>query len=245
MWLRLNFLFLAGGLSLQAADHSTLPAECLQCVIVTTASWKATNGQLQLAERFAGEEWHLAGPAVPVRVGKQGLAWGRGVLSVTGFSGPKKREGDDKAPAGVFRLGPAFGYAAGSPTTKMPYLPLSPQIVGVDDPQSRYYNQLIDESRIRSIDWRSAEKMILSDDRYKWGVVVQHNVSATPGAGSCIFLHVWKDAGTATTGCTAMPERAMLDLIHRLDPARRPLLIQLPAPLYNELHGRWNLPALP
>jgi zinc D-Ala-D-Ala dipeptidase len=243
MSLRFLYLILATGLSVQAADLSSLPANCRQCLIVTTASWDATAGELQFCERSTGRAWQIVGPPVSVRIGKRGLAWGRGLLSTGGLPGPEKREGDDKAPAGIFRLGSAFGYAREKPATKLPYLPLSPQIVAVDDPQSRYYNQLIDEAKVRRIDWRTAEKMILRDDRYKWGIVVQHNVPPQPGAGSCIFLHVWKNAETATTGCTAMPEAAILDLIHRLDPSRRPLLIQLPAPLYNEMRVRWNLPA--
>jgi D-alanyl-D-alanine dipeptidase len=242
MSLRFLYLILATGLSVQAADLTSLPANCQQCIIVTTVSWEATAGELQFCERSTGKAWRIVGTPVSVRVGKRGLAWGRGLLSTGGLPGPEKREGDDKAPAGIFRLGSAFGYARGKPATKLPYLSLSPQIVAVDDPQSRYYNQLIDEAKVRQIDWRSAEKMILTDDRYKWGIVVQHNVPPQPGAGSCIFLHIWKNPETATTGCTAMPEATMLDLIHRLDPSRRPLLIQLPAPLYNEMRVRWNLP---
>ncbi len=142
--------------------------------------------------------------------------------------GPRKREGDNKAPAGLFKISFAFGYSAQSPETRMLYLPISATTVCVDDPRSRYYNRMLDASTIRQPDWRSAEKMKLRDDRYKWGVFVMHNTPPQPGAGSCIFLHVWKDAATATSGCTAMPEAMMLALIKWLDPARQPVLVQLP-----------------
>jgi L,D-peptidoglycan transpeptidase YkuD (ErfK/YbiS/YcfS/YnhG family) len=244
MWLRVILLILSTSLSVPAADLSTLPANCRQCLIVTTASWDATAGELQFSERSAGKAWHFVGSPVSVRVGKRGLAWGRGLLPSPGLPGPAKIEGDDKAPAGIFRLGSAFGYAPEAPATRLPYIPLSREMVAIDDPQSRYYNQLIDRSKVHPIDWHSAEKMILSDDRYKWGIVIQHNVPARPGAGSCIFLHVWKDPETSTTGCTAMPEGALLNLMQRLDPALHPLLIQLPAPIYHELSSRWNLPPL-
>jgi L,D-peptidoglycan transpeptidase YkuD (ErfK/YbiS/YcfS/YnhG family) len=181
---------------------------------------------------------------VPVRVGKTGLAWGRGLLGTTFLTGPIKVEGDEKAPAGVFKLSRVFGYARQAPPTRMPYLPLSENIVAVDDPRSRYYNQLLDQTKISHPDWRSAEKMILADDRYKWGVVVDHNQPPKPGAGSSIFVHVWKNPETATTGCTALAEGKLVEIIRWLDPSEHPLLIQLPVAEYKKLQTQWNLPNL-
>ena len=159
--------------------------------------------------------------------------------------GPRKIEGDNKGPAGIFKLGAAFGYAQHAPDTKMSYFLLSKNIVAVDDPRSRFYNQLVDEATVAKKDWESAERMILPDDRYKWGVVVRHNlVPPKRGAGSCIFLHVWKNPETATDGPhQAMPEDAMIQVIRWLDPASYPLLIQLPAAVFNEWNREWHLPA--
>ena len=126
----------------------------------------------------------------------------------------------------------------------MPYLGLTKNTLAVDDPASPYYNQLVDQSKIKDRDWRSAEKMILADDRYKWGVVVQHNFPPKPGFGSCIFLHVWKTPTTLTTGCTAMSEQDLLDIIRWLDPAQRPLLVQMPRPVYQKLRVKYDLPTL-
>jgi L,D-peptidoglycan transpeptidase YkuD (ErfK/YbiS/YcfS/YnhG family) len=165
-------------------------------------------------------------------------------MDVAGLAGPTKHEGDDKAPAGIFRLGTSFGYSARSPSTRMPYLHLTNNIVAVDDSKSRYYNQLVDTSKIKGADWRTAENMILGDDRYKWGLVVLHNVPPTPGVGSCIFLHVWKDASTATSGCTAMSQNTLVNLLHWLDPAKSPRLIQLPRSIYKEMREGWTLPPM-
>jgi L,D-peptidoglycan transpeptidase YkuD (ErfK/YbiS/YcfS/YnhG family) len=159
-----------------------------------------------------------------------------------GLAGPTKREGDDKAPAGVFRLGTAFGYAKKPLPTRMRYVPLTPNIVAVDDPKSRYYNQLVDRTKVSDADWQSAENMLLSDQRYKWGVWVKHNDPPVPRGGSCIFLHVWKDRSTLTSGCTAMSERDMVRLLGWLDPAKEPRLIQLPRSIYNERRTGWGLP---
>ncbi len=242
MRLLVLFCILAACVASAATERNAVPLHCRQCLVVTTDSWSATSGQLFAFARAKGGPWRRRGLAVPVLVGENGLAWGRGVLPQPALPGPQKVEGDHKAPAGVFALGPAFGYAAQAPATKMRYLALSHHIVGVDDPHSHFYNQLVDTSRTQTPDWHSAEKMILGDDRYKWGIVVKHNVPPKAGAGSCIFLHVWKDPATVTVGCTAMPEKALLDLIKWLDPAYRPLLIQLPASLYNELRSKRDFP---
>ena len=213
-----------------------------QCVIVTTESWSSPNGTMSIFERaMLDSNWKQHGSTIPVVVGKAGLAWGHGVAAEN--NEPFKKEGDHKAPAGIFVLHGVFGYAPRA-QTKMRYLALSPNIVGVDDPESRYYNQLIDKTKITKTDWRTAEEMFRKDDLYKWGVIVDHNVRAKPGAGSCIFLHIWKNSTTPTAGCTAMSEKNILDLIRWLDPAFAPLLVQLPRPAYDELRDEWRLPKL-
>jgi L,D-peptidoglycan transpeptidase YkuD (ErfK/YbiS/YcfS/YnhG family) len=225
------------------AQHRALPASCRQCILVLTDSWEATHGTLSTFERDRSSAWCEHGLITPVLIGKAGLAWGRGVIDTAGLSGPVKIEGDNKAPAGVFRLGTVFGRAKLVRLTRMPYLPLSANILAIDDPQSRYYNQLVDVTQVRDRDWHRAENMILSDHRYDWGVFVKHNLPPQSGVGSCIFLHVWKNSATLTTGCTAMPEAKLLELIHWLDSSRDPVLTQLPQSIYNELRATWRLPA--
>ncbi len=188
--------------------------------------------------------WQQRGASVPVVVGKTGLAWGRGLTMFYRSSDPIKKEGDNKAPAGIFVLRGVFGYAQKAPTKKMPYLTLSANIIAVDDPHSRYYNQLIDKSKSEHPDWRSAEEMFRKDDLYKWGVIVDHNVPPQPGAGSCIFLHIWRAPNKPTVGCTAMSEENIVEIIRWLDATRAPLLLQLPRPVYDEFRDKWNLPPL-
>jgi D-alanyl-D-alanine dipeptidase len=215
-----------------------------QCLVVITDSWRSASGRMFVFERIGRSPWQQRGRAIPVVVGKAGLGWGRGLTHPPRSLAPTKTEGDHRSPAGIFQLGSVFGYAGKNPGTKMPYIALTNQIVGVNDSSSRYYNQMVDTSRIRAPDWHSVEPMKLADNRYKWGVFVEHNVSARPRAGSCIFLHVWKDSQTPTAGCTAMPEENLLEIIHWLDPARHPLLIQMPRSIYDMLRAKWGLPRL-
>jgi L,D-peptidoglycan transpeptidase YkuD (ErfK/YbiS/YcfS/YnhG family) len=220
-----------------------------QMVVVTTSDWNSPSGTLQRYERQRpGKRWHAVGEAIPVMVGKTGLAWGRGLLDNVVLDGtdPIKKEGDGKAPAGVFRLSKAFGYAPQEqPGWKMPYVALTPSIECVDDPGSKFYNTLVDTASI-SPDWGSHEneKMRRSDDLYRWGIVVDHNSKAFPGGGSCIFMHIWQGPGQPTVGCTAMAQENLEALLSWLDPDRKPVLVQMPVEQYRKAPRNWHLPHL-
>jgi D-alanyl-D-alanine dipeptidase len=84
-----------------------------------------------------------------------------------------------------------------------------------------------------------------TDDLYKWGIFVAHNPAATPGAGSCIFIHIWRSSSAATVGCTAMPEPDLVRLLKWLDPAADPILIQMPHHDYAAMQSEIALPELP
>lgn len=239
-------------LSLACAHAQTPDAlkNSTQLIVVTTANWSATTGRLQLFERASpNKKWEKSGSSFEVAVGKTGLGWGAGLVPPSQMksspSDPVKKEGDGSAPAGLFSIGTAFGYADQEPAGwKMPYLPLTPNIVCPDDSKSKYYNQLVDQTKVTP-DWNDAEQMRSTDGLYTWGLFVDHNANpATPGVGSCIFMHIWKGAGVPTVGCTAMPEDKVQSLIGSLDPARKPLLLQLPAKQYAILKKSWNLPKL-
>jgi D-alanyl-D-alanine dipeptidase len=210
-----------------------------------TNNWASTTGILHSFERDgAGAGWKEQGGRGAVVVGKKGLGPGRGLVRVDFAGASAKKEGDNRAPAGIFRLSSAFGYAPARSAAwvKLPYLALSKQVEGVDDPNSRYYNKLVDRSKVARIDWRSSEQMRRDDVRYKWGVVVDHNPAAIPGAGSCIFLHIWMSSATFTSGCTAMPESDLVRLLRWLDPARHPILIQMPKAAYQSVRSKYGLP---
>jgi D-alanyl-D-alanine dipeptidase len=235
-------------MSILRVDASAMQ-HCRQCVVVTTDSWSAITGTMSIFERESVlDEWRQHNSKIPVVVGKAGMGWGEGFHETWISGATMKREGDNKAPAGIFILRGVFGYAPQA-MTKMSYVQVTPDTVCVDDPQSRRYNQLIDARKIDNRDWRSAEQMRRNDDLYKWGVIVDHNVGdhnagPKPGVGSCIFLHIWRGPNTTTVGCTAMAERNIVDLVRWLDPTRGPLLVQLPRNVYNNMRDEWNLPPL-
>jgi D-alanyl-D-alanine dipeptidase len=218
-----------------------------QLVLVVTADWGGTTGWLQRYERVPNHPgWRVVGDSVPVVVGRTGLAWGRGVRVDVRPGEPIKREGDGKSPAGEFQLSHAFGYAPADSAgwLRLGYLQATPALQCVDDPRSERYNELVYRPAEGPPPWHSAEDMRRSDDAYRWGVVVEHNSgwAREPGAGSCIFLHVWSAPNSSTVGCTAMEADRLVEVMRWLDPLRTPVLVQLPRAAYDRLRGEWDLP---
>jgi D-alanyl-D-alanine dipeptidase len=218
-------------------------ASANQLLVVTTATWDTTGGILRRYSRDASGAWRAEGAQVPVVVGRTGLAWGVGVAPDAAGE-PAKREGDGKAPAGLFPLATAFGFApsARAVGTRLPYLRLVETTECVDDTASAHYNAIVDRARVPRVDWTSSERM-RRIDLYRLGVVVDYNASPpAAGRGSCIFLHVWRGSRSSTAGCTAMAEPALGELVRWLDPARRPALVQLTDAAYARRRTAWGLP---
>ncbi len=217
-----------------------------QLLVVTTADWKAVQGKLERFERSGPHnKWRAVGDPVTVVVGKNGLGWGSGAVPASGQPGdPIKKEGDGKAPAGVFRLSTAFGYAPNPQSGwTMPYVPLTPSVECVDDTTSKFYNRVLDRSTVAP-DWNSSEHMRRDDELYRWGIVVDHNSDPIkPGRGSCIFMHIWRRPGQGTVGCTAMPQEKLEAVLSWLNPKKSPMLVQLPDAEYKKMRKRWKLPA--
>jgi len=217
-----------------------------QLVLVTTADWSAVTGTLQRFERAEfNQPWKAVGTAIPIVVGRNGMAWGRGLHGAPTGAGPIKQEGDGKAPAGVFRLSAAFGYVSrqDARNVKLPYIESRTSSECVDDVESTHYNRILDRSQTATTDWKSSEQMRRADDLYRWGVVVDHNAGTPiPGGGSCIFLHIWFSPSTGTSGCTAMEPTRIEELLGWLDPVAGPVLVQLPVAEATRLRALWDLP---
>jgi L,D-peptidoglycan transpeptidase YkuD (ErfK/YbiS/YcfS/YnhG family) len=224
-------------------------ADAGQLVLVVTPDWGATAGTLRYYERD-GDGWRQAGGGYEVTVGRNGTAWGVG-LHAPRTDGPVKREGDGKAPAGVFAIGTAFGYAP-RVDTGLAYQAMTANDWCIDVPASPYYNRIVDRGAVQApgLD-QSSEPMRRDlhadgDQRYREGFVIEHNPDgAVPEGGSCIFAHLWKAPGEATAGCTAMAPATMAPLLAWLDARRHPVFVELPMAHYQALRTAWGLPALP
>lgn len=226
------------------AAAPAIPADSTQLLLVTTADWQAPGGRLQAFERIDGA-WRPMRPAFAVSIGKSGSAWGIGLHAAQ--EGPLKREGDGKAPAGVFELGSAFGYAPVN-ATALGYQAMTESDWCVDVNDSPLYNRIVSTQDVgEAAVAGSSEPMrrdlhLDGDPVYAKGFVIVHNPENVSGAGSCIFAHLWRAPGVATAGCTAMPEAEMDALLAWLDRSRRPVLVLLPESEYRRLQADWQLP---
>lgn len=213
------------------APGSRLLAMSRQHLVVVVEEPGSTTGRLHRYLDVDGE-WQRVGDGIPIVVGRSGV-------------GPKQ-EGDGRSPQGIFPLGFAFGYEETPPlATDLTYRHLPPESVCVDDSESSRYNHIVFEPG-PDPDWNSAEAMrrdlAHGDDLYALGVTVEYNPDATPGAGSCIFLHIWRSPESPTAGCTAMAEGDLRTVLGWLQPRFEPILVQGSRPYLEELRARGRLP---
>jgi D-alanyl-D-alanine dipeptidase len=82
--------------------------------------------------------------------------------------------------------------------------------------------------------------MLRDDALYRYTIFVRHNDARTPGMGSCIFLHVWRDASSPTVGCTAMALEELRAILAWADSSTE--LVQLPRDQYDARQRDWGLP---
>lgn len=220
-----------------------MPPDCRQVVVVTNRDWDDTTATMIRFEREdQSSHWHRKGAAVPVNLGRTGLAWGSSSLMEPGLAkgagGAQKKEGDGRAPAGIFPFLKAFGHPKapkGYGPDNLPFV-LVEDHQCVDDSDSEFYNQVVKPQEVGGVSWDSAETMKI--DLYRLGLVVGHNCpKAVPGLGSCIFFHLERAPGSPTAGCTAMAEAALAETMLWLETDKKPVLIQMPKAQYQKLRG--------
>lgn len=230
-----------------APDHGPWPNPASrQLVVVLTPDWDTPTGRLARFDREAGGGWRAVGRSFEVTLGRAGSAWGLGVHAPQA-DGPQKREGDGRAPAGVFAIGTAFGYAA-SATTRLPYVAMQREHWCIDVPGSPHYNRIVDVREVGAAAIAGSTEPMRrdlhkdGDHRYRTGFVIEHNAAGVDGGGSCIFAHLWVAPGVPTAGCTAMADADMTTLLGWLDPAATPRFVLLPVQHYARLALAWDLP---
>ena len=244
-----------------AACHASTPqpmpnaggstTEATQLVVVTTAGWDSTTGELtRFSRNDIHSSWRKVGATVPIVVGKTGLAWGIGFdqLAASGAltAGPRKFEGDGRSPAGVFPLDTAFGFSPADSmrSVHLVYVQLTPTTECVDDTASVHYNTVVDRNAVPRVDWNSSEHM-RRVAQYQLGVIVGYNASPPVKArGSCIFFHIWAGPHSTTVGCTALDVKELERLVAWLDPRARPIVVQVPAAVYPLVQQQWSLPSI-
>ncbi len=158
---------------------------------------------------------------------RQGSSWRRELLAsaMIGKNGlaaaNAKREGDGKTPSGIYPLETAFGYAP-SIDTGLSYRQASTDDFWVDDVTSVQYNEWVKGP----LPAGSFERMKRFDNLYQYGIVIGYNRHpVVRGAGSAIFIHVWRRYDSPTSGCVALNQRNIRRLLHWLKQQYQPVII--------------------
>jgi len=236
-------LMLAGLFGTLVLRGGVLPADTTQLIVSLAPSWDDSRGKLQLLERTP-EGWRPVSPVIAVLYGKHGLAWGRGVPG-TEVEGKAKREGDGRAPAGVFALGTIFGDDAALPEgADFPYHQVTARDAWVDDPKHPFYNRhVVIDDPAHPPAWFEKHRMRVGDAAFRWRVEIRHNAEPpVAGAGSVIFFHIRRGPERRTAGCTVMAEDDLLTMIRWLRADRKPHYVLLPYPEYLARLEPWGLP---
>ena len=193
-----------------AASTSLIPRDTGQLMVAVPLPGDPGRGVVYLFNR-QGAGWAERGGVLPAMIGRKG------------FARPgEKREGDGRTPSGLFPLEFAFGYPS-TVTTKMPYRQATDEDLWVDDIQSPDYNQWVKRGETMA---SSFEEMKRQDHRYRYGLVIDYNRHPVVKAlGSAIFIHVWLMEGVSTSGCVALAESELLDILQWLDPGKKPMIL--------------------
>lgn len=225
----------------QARPSISIPYKTKQLVLVVSNDWDSSTGQMFYFKRKSGSHsWQAVEKNIAVNLGRAGMAWGQSSLMSSAkpsrLGEPSKREGDGRSPAGIFPILEAFGFPSpphGYQESNLPFKFIDREQC-VDDPQSKYYNEVIDPNEVGGVSWSSAENMRI--DLYRMGLVIGHNCpKAQKGLGSCIFFHIQSGQAKPTLGCTSTDKASLAKLLLWLKASDQPLVMQLPRSLYKEL----------
>lgn len=236
-----TLLFLLTAVGVSAFE---LPRNSTQCVVGVAKDWNSSYVTLQVYQKN-GAAWQKSGSSWSGRLGRSGLVWGLGLHPLPAGATIKK-EGDWRTPAGVFRIGGVWGDEASiRKHAQLPYRRVTSRDLWVEDPQSPSYNRHVILDHEPATAWEKKQQMKQNDPAHKLKLFIAHNASpqVRKGAGSSIFFHIWRGAGSKpTAACTTMDEAKLRNLIALIDPAKQPLYIILPQTEYQKYREIWKLP---
>jgi L,D-peptidoglycan transpeptidase YkuD (ErfK/YbiS/YcfS/YnhG family) len=196
----LILLFLAPHMALAQSCPEPL-ASARRLVLVTADTLTSTTASVQRFERAAANApWQGDGAPVTALIGHNGVGWAHAYRGFARAGEPLKVEGDKRAPAGFFKIGRSFGFAA---SQRPGYTHIAEGMTCVDDPSSPAYNTITSRAKVG---WTVHGENMWRVPEYRRGLLVDYPTDAKARAGSCIFIHLQLPGKTGTSGCVALPE---------------------------------------
>ena len=177
-------------------------------IVVTVPTMDATKATMRtFARKSPAAAWMAQSTAEPAVVGAGGVAWGHPFVSFAKRGEPIKKEGDERSPAGLYRLGATFGFAKDD---RPGHLQLAPGAhLCIHDTKSPHYGRIV--TAVKAGERTGGEDMG-TFPLYRRGIVVDYAPRRRAEAGSCIFVHIWGGDGVGTAGCVGLPEERVAHL---------------------------------
>jgi L,D-peptidoglycan transpeptidase YkuD (ErfK/YbiS/YcfS/YnhG family) len=190
------------------APHAALAQSCPEplgqarrLVLVTADTLTSTTASVQRFERAApNAPWRQTGGPVTALIGHNGVGWAHAFRAFARNGEPVKVEGDKRAPAGFYKIGRSFGFAA---SQRPGYMRIGDGMVCVDDPSSPAYNTITSRT---NVGWTVHGENLWRVQDYRKGLLVDYPTDRKARTGSCIFIHLQLPGKTGTRGCVALTE---------------------------------------
>jgi L,D-peptidoglycan transpeptidase YkuD (ErfK/YbiS/YcfS/YnhG family) len=213
----LPLLFLLLGISAFAMDPTwkkidpQMPRAEQLIWVEPTSTFKSF---LKLYEKHSGRWQAVRLPSLPEEVP---VVIGRNSFAPRG----KKVEGDKKSPQGLYVFGPFFGKAPQN-FPHWHYIPTTDQDKWIDDSHHPDYNRWVRGATTA----KSFESLRRADGLYDLAAVISYNMNPiVPGAGSAIFMHIWKSSNEGTAGCIALRKVDLENILHWLSDRKNPHIL--------------------
>ena len=191
-----------------AALPEAAETDCILVVDITVGS----NAVLTMHEKNAAGVWEQSLDDAAF-IGKNG--------------GCKTREGDGKTPLGSFNFNAALGILD-DPGCPLPYTRVNDSHYWVCDSGSPRYNTLVSTDEYTDFDRARSEHIIDYPNAYRYILNTTYNAGGSPGLGSAIFLHCYREQRTYTFGCVSIPFESMEYVMTHIRPDARILIRQTP-----------------
>ncbi|WP_156726550.1 L,D-transpeptidase family protein [Streptomyces apocyni] len=158
------------------------------------------------------EGWKSVISTTAGRVGSNGVT-----------NGSTREQGTWTTPSGTYTITEGFGVEASG--TSMPYTRVNDSHWWVQDPESKFYNQMHTEEGadfpLTESGERGSEHLVNYPTRYANALVIDFNRwPAVPGRGAGIFLHI--NGRGATAGCVSVPRATMDQIMRWIKPGAHP-----------------------
>jgi len=178
-----------------------------QVVVVTSPNKASNDGTLELYDLRTDGDWTKVMSA-PTRMGRNGLV-----------AGSSRHQGSSMTPTGSWAMPTwGFGWAGAAPSgSRLGWKQIRSNSYWSAEHRSSYNTWVTSSSGI------AGERLKSAGPSYEFAIDSGYNAlpnARVYGRGTAIFIHVMHPGYTA--GCISIPRAKMIELLKRLDPARKP-----------------------